>query len=181
MNESTSSSTTARRSSVRLARRARTGLRWLLVAAIVALLLLPLVGPRVTQSQWIVVAGGSMRPALAVGDIVGVREVPAQDIRPADVITFRDEDGDFVTHRVIGREGGAFVTQGDANGEADRLPVQPEQVVGRIDGPLPASLSVLLRASDQWAGRLALAGAFLLLVLVPTRPTTAGRQRPTAP
>lgn len=164
-----------------IVQRSWTILRWLLVAAIVALLLLPLVGPRITQSQWIVVAGGSMRPALAVGDIVLVREVPAQDIRAGDVITFRDEGGLFVTHRVIGHEDGDFVTQGDANETPDRLPVQPEHVVGRIDGTLPAALSVLLRASDQWAGRLALAGAFLLLVLVPARPVDTRHQRPATP
>lgn len=167
------SATTARRSRGQIALEI---LRWSVVAAIVILLLLPLVGPRVCQSRWIVVIGGSMQPALAVGDIVQVREVAARDIEADDIITFRDQAGTYVTHRVVGREDDAFVTQGDANDTADRLPVQPEQVVGRIDGTLPAPLSVLLRASDQWAGRIALVGVFLLLVLTPMRPANAGRQ-----
>jgi signal peptidase len=81
------------------------------------------------------VAGGSMSPALKLGDMVIASKVSPDVIREGDVIEFRQGEM-MVIHRVIEIEesGGAkqFITKGDANSVADMDPVSPEQVKGRV-------------------------------------------------
>ena len=68
---------------------------------------------------------GSMRPAIAPGDLVIVRPVDPASIRVGDVITFQAPIGshELVTHRVVAvtssAQGIAFRTKGDANRVAD--------------------------------------------------------------
>lgn len=78
----------------------------------------------------VVVASGSMRPALEVGDAALVVPVAAADIKTGWIVTVpRQGDPPTVTHRVVevGSSvlGGAYrdlVLQGDANDIADPLP-----------------------------------------------------------
>ena len=68
---------------------------------------------------------GSMRPAIAPGDLVIVRPVDPASIRVRDVITFQAPIGshELVTHRVVAvgasTQGITFRTKGDANPVAD--------------------------------------------------------------
>jgi signal peptidase len=81
------------------------------------------------------VAGGSMSPALKLGDMVVVAKVSPDVIREGDIIEFRQGEM-MVIHRVIEiqeTEGSKFfITKGDANSIADIDPVSPEQVKGRV-------------------------------------------------
>jgi len=81
------------------------------------------------------VAGGSMSPALHLGDMVIIAKVSPDTVREGDIIEFRLGEV-MVIHRVIDIEesGGAkqFITQGDANDNPDATPVSPEQVKGRV-------------------------------------------------
>jgi signal peptidase len=80
------------------------------------------------------VSGVSMEPALRAGDIAITRDVPADEIRPGDIIRFQSE-GKYVLHRVIEVEDGAdspiFLTQGDANNVTDP-PVFAEELSGKV-------------------------------------------------
>jgi signal peptidase len=91
--------------------------------------------------QPIVVISGSMRPALDVGDVVIIAKVPADTIKPGDIIQFREAEGVAVIHRVVEihetEAGKFFITQGDANSEPDANPVIPENVVGRAIFDIP--------------------------------------------
>jgi signal peptidase len=88
-----------------------------------------------------VIISGSMRPALDVGDVVIIAEVPADVIEQGDIIQFREPEGITTVHRVVeiqGTEGNVvFITQGDANDEPDANPVIPENVVGRAVFDVP--------------------------------------------
>ncbi|HUV52658.1 MAG TPA: signal peptidase I [Dehalococcoidia bacterium] len=81
------------------------------------------------------VAGGSMSPALNLGDMVIASKVSPDVIREGDIIEFRQGEM-MVIHRVIEiqeTEGSKFfITKGDANSVADMDPVSPEQVKGRV-------------------------------------------------
>lgn len=87
-----------------------------------------------------VVLSSSMAPAIGPGDVVYVRDVPAERIEPGDVITYRADTGaggpHTITHRVVDvvrtDNGPEFVTRGDALEERDRGRVTPEAVVGRV-------------------------------------------------
>ena len=82
----------------------------------------------------VTVSGGSMRPALAPGDLVVVRR--QQRARVGGIALFADGDG-LVLHRVVGVTGGAVRTRGDANPVADRDPVPTRALRGIVVGVVP--------------------------------------------
>jgi signal peptidase len=86
------------------------------------------------------VAGGSMSPALHLGDMVIAAKVSPDSIREGDIIEFLQ--GQMrVIHRVIDIEdsGGSrqFITKGDANDSPDIDPVSPSQVKGKAMFSVP--------------------------------------------
>lgn len=76
-----------------------------------------------------VVQSGSMEPEIPVGAVVAVR--PVDQYQESDIITYR-ENGQTITHRVIGEENGRLVTKGDANEEADTQTVRQRDVLGKV-------------------------------------------------
>ena len=106
--------------------RARGAIRvtgWLLVASAVMVLAFLAVGPHVFGYRTMTVRTASMRPTMPPGSVAMIVETPVERIVVGDVITFRDESGETVTHRIVasvitGREP-VVQTQGDANNAAD--------------------------------------------------------------
>ena len=90
--------------------------------------------------QPLLVASRSMSPALQLGDVVVVREVPPETIQEGDVIAFAGEIGTII-HRVVEvtgtAESASFVTQGDANDEPDRDLVLASNVRGKVVLKIP--------------------------------------------
>ena len=90
----------------------------------VATLALALVGGRMGYRA-VFMTTGSMRPAIAPGDLVILRPVDPASIHLGDVITFQAPIGshELVTHRVVAvtssAQGITFRTKGDANQVAD--------------------------------------------------------------
>jgi Peptidase S24-like len=58
--------------------------------------------------------GGSMIPFVLDGDVAVVRPSVADAIRVGDVICYQTAPGRLFLHRVIGRDGDAFIAKGDA-------------------------------------------------------------------
>lgn len=123
------------------------------VQAVGVVVLIALVAPFVVAAvpqvvdadQSYTVTSGSMEPAIGVGDVVVVRDVPAETIETGDVITYElDGPGNQVerrTHRVIevvdyGTQE-RFRTKGDANEDPDKEVVPPDAVVGVVVLTLP--------------------------------------------
>jgi len=75
---------------------------------------------------------GAFRP----GDVLIVRDVAFEAIRPGDVIAFRAPGSagtaHLVVHRVVARAPGGLITQGDANAAPDAARVQANGLVGRV-------------------------------------------------
>jgi len=92
-----------------------------------------------TPSPFVAVAGGSMSPALEVGDLLIVQGVPSNDIKIGDIIVFTPPPGygsAYTIHRVTQiqqLENGAllFKTKGDANDSEDPYWVPDSRVHGR--------------------------------------------------
>src|SRR5690625_3263655 len=85
-----------------------------------------------------------MRPAMEPGTLAIVKPVAPGDVRIGDVLTYQVAPGrpEVVTHRVVGVNTGSdgvrsFRTQGDANSHADREPVLPVQIRGRVVYAVP--------------------------------------------
>jgi signal peptidase I len=82
------------------------------------------------------VGSGSMSPVFNTGDVVVISKVSAGAIKQGDVIEYRKEDKTNVIHRVIAvnkiNGAASFITKGDANNAADALPVDPQNVEGKV-------------------------------------------------
>ena len=87
------------------------------------------------------VFSGSMEPELKVGSVVVTRPVEPEDIKAGDIITFYSPLNERLTsHRVIAIEEGSalhFLTNGDANEDADPFVVPAQNVVGKVYFHLP--------------------------------------------
>lgn len=122
--------------------------------AALALLLPPQLGGR---TSYAIVTGNSMEPALSAGDLVLMRA--RGGYADGDVVGYRDRlIGQVVLHRIVGRDGGRFVTQGDNNGFRDPSRPAPADVLGEKWIAVPHLGAVVARVPRPWgAGVLALA------------------------
>jgi signal peptidase len=113
-------------------RRATTALTALTVAAALVLAL-----GRIAGLQPLVEQSGSMRPAIAPGDLVVARSVRADEVAAGDVVSFHDDTraGVLITHRVtaVHRDGDLLVVQtlGDANDAGEQWVTAPDALLGR--------------------------------------------------
>ena len=78
----------------------------------------------------LVVSSGSMKPELAIGDIIIIKEF--DEYNKNDIITFNVNDEYLVTHRIIEKQGNNFVTKGDNNTSRDEELAQKENIVGKV-------------------------------------------------
>lgn len=92
------------------------------------------------------VATDSMEPTLMVGDVIVVKEAPAESIVKGDIVTYKAEVGELtgqeITHRVVTDpevRGGRYTyqTQGDATGAPLDPKITYDQVVGKFVCKLP--------------------------------------------
>lgn len=109
------------------------------------------------------VLSNSMQPHLQSGDLILIRQVEFKDVEVNDVITFKESDTKFITHRVIdvreqnGQVG--FVTKGDNNNVEDSMIVMKDHLVGKQVALIPK----LGYVSNFASGPL----GFLLFITIP--------------
>jgi len=113
--------------------------------------------------QMYVVLSGSMSPTFDTGSIVVIRKTDPKNLVVGDVVTFMGatETGKTITHRVIEistENGLSFTTKGDANNVADSMPLDPENVIGKVQFSVPY-IGYLLEFSKTKTG------LYLLIVL----------------
>lgn len=72
-----------------------------------------------------------MRGTLAEGDGVRIASVPYDSPHRGDVVAYRAGD-QVVVHRIVGRRGGEWITQGDGNWRRDAAPLAPERFIGVV-------------------------------------------------
>jgi len=81
------------------------------------------------------IASGSMRPYMEVGDIAIMAEFTEEQIQVGDVIQIRRSEDENIIHRVIEiqetESGRVFVTKGDANEDPDIYPAAALAVTGK--------------------------------------------------
>lgn len=71
---------------------------------------------------------GSMKKAIKPGDWIITKK--EDEIEIGDIVTYK-QDNEFITHRVIEKYKGTFVTKGDANNTKDN-PIDQSQIVGKV-------------------------------------------------
>ncbi len=111
-----------------------------------------------------IVATGSMEPALPAGSVVIARA--QADYAVGDVLSFR-QGGAVVTHRIIEETADGFRTQGDANSAPDSETVPHGAALGRVILCLPhvGRAAMVLQGP---LGILALAAVGAVLFLLPS-------------
>jgi signal peptidase I len=130
--------------------RLATWVRGILDAALVvliALCLLAIVLGRIvpmTGRATLVVAGGSMAPAIGVGTAIVVDPIAPSSLAVGDVVSLRTGSaGVLFTHRVtrvIDRDGAIWIeTKGDANASPDPSITPASQVIGRVAIAVPGA------------------------------------------
>lgn len=82
-----------------------------------------------------IVLSGSMEPNLNVGDVIIVKEVKEEQIEVDNIVTFVDEDGNIITHRIediIVKDGkNYYKTKGDNNNTSDVNLISIENIKGK--------------------------------------------------
>ncbi|GAM15445.1 signal peptidase I SipW [Mesobacillus selenatarsenatis] len=95
--------------------------------------------PQLFGYQFKTVLSGSMEPTFKTGSLIVVKEVKdAKILKENDVITFRQDEKNVVTHRIVEvvKQGDNvfYRTKGDNNEEADVNPVMTQNVVAKYSG-----------------------------------------------
>ena len=75
----------------------------------------------------------SMSGKLEIGDWILVKIT--DDVKLNDIITF-EENGSFITHRIVEQYKDTYVTKGDSNNAKD-TPITKDQVVGKMIKVIP--------------------------------------------
>lgn len=75
------------------------------------------------------VISGSMEPKISIGDMV-IIDTKIKDYKVKDIVTFKDINDSFVTHRIVEIKDDEIITRGDANNTIDDA-IKKEQIVGR--------------------------------------------------
>ncbi|HET9519102.1 MAG TPA: signal peptidase I [Actinoplanes sp.] len=122
------------------------------------------------------ITSGSMEPAIRTGDLVLLVPTDADEVNRLEmvglVVQVRNpvRPGQLLVHRVAAKnDKGQLITKGDANADRDRVPVDPQQVlgIGRIRVPY-VGLPMLWAQQRQQVPLLAL-GLVLLVLAWPQR------------
>jgi signal peptidase I len=123
-----------------------------------------------TGRTTLIVAGGSMEPAIALGSVAIVEPVDASALHPGDVASMRVPGASaVVTHRIVrivSRSDGQWIeARGDANASADPVLVPETAIIGRVQIVIPLA-GRIMAALARPGGLLVLFGlAGVLLAL----------------
>lgn len=99
----------------------------------------------------------SMQPKIDAGDMIFIQEIPTENIKVGDVITFKETETKLITHRVIEKTNEGFVTKGDNNNVKDQGIVAPKAVVGKLAVTIPKAGYIAKFASSP-------IGMFLMII-----------------
>ena len=80
--------------------------------------------------QILKVSSNSMIPEFKKGDIIIIKKEKEYNI--GDIITFEDEEGNSITHRIIGKCEDEFYMKGDNNNTRDEGKVTYSQISGKV-------------------------------------------------
>ena len=108
------------------------------------------------------VATGSMANTINIGDVVIVKIT--KKVNENDIIVYQDENN-FITHRLIEKNGDELKTKGDANNSED-TPVEMVQVLWKVEKIIPKiGIWKKVFMSPQMLGLISAFVAFLGIII----------------
>ena len=90
---------------------------------------------------YFVVSTGSMSGTIEVNDIIFVKIT--ENVEVDDVISYKNDSGDIITHRLVQKVGNKLIARGDVNNVNDD-PITKDAVIGKVS--LIVSPSFLLKS-----------------------------------
>jgi len=76
------------------------------------------------------VVSGSMEPTIDTGDLIVINQKDKK-YNKNDIITFKDVNSSYVTHRIIKIDGKKIITKGDNNNSKDEGYITKDKIVGK--------------------------------------------------
>lgn len=83
------------------------------------------------------VLSGSMEPKFYPGDMVITQHKDKADIKVNDIVTYRDNEGVIITHRIIEETDEGYITKGDNNNVNDTEILKEENIIGEVKFSIP--------------------------------------------
>ena len=83
------------------------------------------------------VLSGSMEPKFYPGDVVITKHKNKTDIKINDIVTYKDNDGVIITHRIIEETPDGYITKGDNNNVEDADILTKENIIGEVKFSIP--------------------------------------------
>jgi len=112
------------------------------------------------------VVSGSMEPTIHVGDLILI-DTKDSAYHVNDIVTFKDVNGDFVTHRILHIEEGEMVTKGDNNNTEDSA-MSTKDIVGKYLFRIPNAGKVMASFKTPFVMGMVLVIGVLICFLVST-------------
>ncbi|MBO4600697.1 MAG: signal peptidase I [Bacilli bacterium] len=111
------------------------------------------------------IASGSMKPLYDIDDVIFVKSKESYYVN--DVVTYINDSGEYVTHRIINKEGSIFTLKGDANNTIDKK-IEEKNIVGKVVYKLRVLklIYIILTSVYFW---LVVPIIFLLIIFIPKR------------
>ena len=79
---------------------------------------------------YFVVASGSMSGTIEVDDIIFVKIT--DKVKTGDIITYKNDEGDIITHRLVDINGDRYIAKGDVNNVSDDA-ITKDAIIGKVD------------------------------------------------
>ncbi len=83
------------------------------------------------------VLSGSMEPEFYPGDLVITQHKDNADIKVNDIVTYRDNEGIIITHRIIEETNEGYITKGDNNNVKDADILKDQDIIGEVKFSIP--------------------------------------------
>lgn len=77
----------------------------------------------------LIVVTGSMEPTINIKELVIIKEQKEYNVR--DIVTYKDTNNNFVTHRIVSKVENTVVTRGDNNTVSDE-PIKLRNIEGKV-------------------------------------------------
>lgn len=124
------------------------------------------------------VVSGSMEPTIMVGDLI-IIDTNCKEYKNDDIITFRDINDAFVTHRIksIDYDKSIMITQGDANDSRDEA-MSTSAIVGKYVVKIPAMGKVMAALKNPLVMVLILVIGIVVCALVSTNDNLTPKDMP---
>jgi len=112
------------------------------------------------------VISGSMEPKISKGDIV-IIDTKVNNYKAKDIVTFKDTNGSYVTHRILEINKDKVITKGDANNTIDDE-INIDSITGKYICKLSGLGALIKSIRSPFALVMILIIGILLCVLVST-------------